>query len=336
MRRSTRATLVASLAALALLAPTAPVTPRHHRPPAAAPQAATAPPKSPIAVGCGGAVSSVDPDATRVGLQVLRSGGNAVDAAVATAAALGVTEPYSAGIGGGGYFVYYDAKSGKVRTIDGRETAPAAMPRDAFIDPETTGEPYTFTPELVTSGVSVGVPGTPPPGSARSTGGARAASRVADARRPARPRGLRRRPDLPPARPPTTRCGSTRSDPTRRLFLPRRRRARASARRSATPTSRAPTGCSPTSGLAPFYPASSPARSSRTVRRPPKTADTDLPVPPGYMTRGDLARYRVIDRRRPRSRATAATTSTAWRRPPPAAPRSARRSTSSSATTSPR
>ena len=51
-------------------------------------------------------------------------GGNAVDAAVAAAAALGVTEPYSAGIGGGGYFVYYNAKTGKVRTIDGRETAP--------------------------------------------------------------------------------------------------------------------------------------------------------------------------------------------------------------------
>ena len=48
-----------------------------------------------------------------------------MDAAVATAAALGVTEPYSAGIGGGGYFVYYDAKSRKVHTIDGRETAPA-------------------------------------------------------------------------------------------------------------------------------------------------------------------------------------------------------------------
>ncbi len=91
---------------------------------------------------------------------MLAHGGNAVDAAVATAAALGVTEPYSAGIGGGGYFVYYDASSGKVQTIDGRETAPAAMQPDAFIDPDT-GAPYPFTPDLVTSGVSVGVPGTP-------------------------------------------------------------------------------------------------------------------------------------------------------------------------------
>jgi gamma-glutamyltranspeptidase / glutathione hydrolase len=90
----------------------------------AAPQA---PSKDPVAIGSGGAVSSVDPYATEIGLDVLRRGGNAVDAAVATAAALGVTEPYSAGIGGGGFFVFYDARTGRIHTIDGRETAPAAM-----------------------------------------------------------------------------------------------------------------------------------------------------------------------------------------------------------------
>lgn len=109
--------------------------------------------------GTDGAVSSVDPSASRIGIEVLRRGGNAADAAVATAAALGVTEPYSAGIGGGGYFVYFDAATGRVSTIDGRETAPAGITPDAFIDP-ATGEPYNFTPELVSSGVSVGVPGT--------------------------------------------------------------------------------------------------------------------------------------------------------------------------------
>ncbi len=65
---------------------------------------------------------------------MLRDGGNAVDAAVAAAATLGVTEPFSAGIGGGGFFVYYDARSGEVHTIDGRETAPAAMRSDSFTE----------------------------------------------------------------------------------------------------------------------------------------------------------------------------------------------------------
>ncbi|HZX06471.1 gamma-glutamyltransferase [Kribbella sp.] len=119
---------------------------------------AQAPTREPVAVGYGGAVSSVDPNATNIGLDVLRRGGNAVDAAVATAAALGVTEPYSAGIGGGGYFVYYNAKRHKVFTIDGRETAPATMPSDAFMN-KATNQPYPFA-QLVTSGVSIGVPGT--------------------------------------------------------------------------------------------------------------------------------------------------------------------------------
>ena len=135
---------------------------RHPAPPraSAATSAAAKAPKKATSEGYGGAVSSVDPEATKIGLQVLKQGGNAVDAAVATAAALGLTEPFSAGIGGGGYFVVYNAEKGKVQTIDGRETAPKAMPTDAFIDP-ATGKPYNFTPELVTSGVSVGVPGTP-------------------------------------------------------------------------------------------------------------------------------------------------------------------------------
>jgi gamma-glutamyltranspeptidase/glutathione hydrolase len=117
------------------------------------------PAPTPTSVGTGGAVASVDADASRIGLEVLRHGGNAADAAVATAAALGVTEPYSAGIGGGGYFVHYDAETGEVSTIDGRETAPAGMTPDAFTNP-ATGQPYPFSPDLVSSGVSVGVPGT--------------------------------------------------------------------------------------------------------------------------------------------------------------------------------
>src|SRR5215207_3333900 len=101
--------------------------------------------KQPTAIGRGGAVSTVDATATRVGLRVLRRGGNAVDAAIAAAATLGVTEPYSSGIGGGGFLVYYDARSGKVRTIDGRETAPAATTEDTY-------RGLTFD-EAVTSGL---------------------------------------------------------------------------------------------------------------------------------------------------------------------------------------
>lgn len=125
---------------------------------AAAPPTTTAPPaKVPVAVGHGGAVASVDADASAVGIAVLRSGGNAVDAAIATAAALGVTEPYSAGIGGGGYFVYYDARSRRVHTIDGRETAPATATETLF---QENGLPIPFA-EGQTSGRGVGVPGTP-------------------------------------------------------------------------------------------------------------------------------------------------------------------------------
>ncbi|MFE9662483.1 gamma-glutamyltransferase [Streptomyces sp. NPDC005955] len=113
--------------------------------------------KVPVAVGHGGAVSSVDADASAAGIEVLRKGGNAVDAAVATAAALGVTEPYSAGIGGGGYFVYYDAESRTVRTLDGRETAPRSAGSGLFLE---DGRPIPFA-EAVTSGLAVGVPGTP-------------------------------------------------------------------------------------------------------------------------------------------------------------------------------
>jgi gamma-glutamyltranspeptidase / glutathione hydrolase len=114
--------------------------------------------KQPTATGTGGAVATVDLDASRVGMQVLRAGGNAVDATVAAAAALGVTEPYSCGIGGGGFMVIYDAESGSVSTIDSRETAPSAFEPDSFMDP-STGQPIPFE-ERVTSGLGVGVPGT--------------------------------------------------------------------------------------------------------------------------------------------------------------------------------
>ncbi|WP_052441307.1 gamma-glutamyltransferase [Streptacidiphilus anmyonensis] len=122
---------------------------------AAAPAAVPAP-KQPVATGTGGAVASVSAEATDIGIEVLRHGGNAVDAAVATAAALGVTEPYSSGIGGGGYFVYYDARSHRVSTLDGRETAPGTADQNLFVE---NGQPLDFW-TAVDSGRSVGVPGS--------------------------------------------------------------------------------------------------------------------------------------------------------------------------------
>src|SRR3954454_1514344 len=124
-------------------------------------RAGAAPPsaKEAVAVGTGGAVANVDPDATRAGIQILREGGNGVDAAVAANAVLGLTEPFVAGIGGGGFMVVYLAHEHRVITIDGRETAPQAFPQDAFIDP-ATAQPIPFFPQRVTSGMAVGVPGT--------------------------------------------------------------------------------------------------------------------------------------------------------------------------------
>src|SRR4051795_3893042 len=149
-RRRTTLLALTGLAAGVLAAAGGPAT-------ATAAEDAT-PEKRPLAIGTGGAVATVDPDATRVGLDVLAAGGNAADAAVAAAAALGVSEPYSAGIGGGGFLVYYDAATGKVSTIDGRETAPLAMGADAFLDDAGNALPFQ---EAVQSGLSVGTPGTP-------------------------------------------------------------------------------------------------------------------------------------------------------------------------------
>ena len=249
--------------------------------------------KTPTAYGWGGAVASVDPEATAAGLRVLRDGGNAVDAAVATAAALGVTEPYSAGIGGGGYFVYYDAKTRKVQTIDGRETAPKSMPSDAFIDP-ATGKPYNFTPELVTSGVSVGVPGTPATwqralqkwGRKSLASNLKPAITIAD-------RGF-----------VVDETFRSQTEQNRERF----------AAISSTAELYLPGGQAPAVGsvfrnpeLADTYRAIARGGAGvmyrgpiadeivQTVQNPPKVAGTALPVPKGYLQTSDLAAYRALD-----------------------------------------
>jgi len=112
--------------------------------------------KTPVATGTGGAVATISEKASAAALAILNGGGNAVDAAVAAAATLGVTDPFSCGIGGGGFMVVYLAKDKRVVTIDHRETAPASFSPSVFTE---NGKPMDFD-TAVASGASVGVPGT--------------------------------------------------------------------------------------------------------------------------------------------------------------------------------
>lgn len=250
-----------------------------------------APPKNPVAVGRGGAVSSVDPYASRIGRGVLARGGNAVDAAVAMAAALGVTEPYSAGIGGGGYFVFYNAETGKVTTIDGRETAPAAMETDAFIDPDT-GQPYPFSPDLVTSGVSVGVPGTP-------ATWARALNRwgTLSLRSALRPAAVLAREGFVVDE--TFRLQTEENaarfrtfEPTFDLFLDDGLPVVGSLFRN--PDLARTYERLGNRGTDWFYRGRLAAEIAATVQDPPLSGRTDLPAPPGSMTTADLAAYQAL------------------------------------------
>ena len=247
------------------------------------------------AVGKGGAVTSVDPYATRIGLQVLKEGGNAVDAAIATAAALGVTEPYSSGLGGGGFFVYYDAKKKKVKTLDGRETAPAAMKHDAFIDP-ATGKPYTFTPDLVTSGVSVGVPGTPATWQAALDrwGSMSLADVLAPATALAR-RGFKVDKTFNKQTDDNAERFNTFTS-TRKLFL-RHGKAPKVGSVLRNPDLADTYDLLAERGMSAFYRGALARELAKTVRKPPKTGRTDLPVPKGSMRAKDLAKYDVIQHR---------------------------------------
>lgn len=104
----------------------------------------------------GGVVSAADPRAAEAGLEMLRAGGSATDAAMAMMLALSVVEPQSSGIGGGGFLVHHDAASDTVDTLDGRETAPAAATSDRFLGPDGKPLPYA---QAFPGGSSVGVPG---------------------------------------------------------------------------------------------------------------------------------------------------------------------------------
>jgi len=112
--------------------------------------------KTPVATGSGGAVATISEKASQSALAILNKGGNAIDAAVAAAATLGVTDPFSCGIGGGGFMVIYLARDRRVITIDHRETAPASFTPAVF---QQDGAPIDFD-TAVASGAAVGVPGT--------------------------------------------------------------------------------------------------------------------------------------------------------------------------------
>ncbi|WP_426196837.1 gamma-glutamyltransferase [Massilia sp. DWR3-1-1] len=118
--------------------------------------APTALAKTPLATGTGGAVATISAAASQSAMTILNGGGNAIDAAVAAAATLGVTDPFSCGIGGGGFMVIYLAKQQRVVTIDSREMAPAAFTPAVFLQ---DGKPIDFD-SAVASGAAVGVPGT--------------------------------------------------------------------------------------------------------------------------------------------------------------------------------
>lgn len=104
-----------------------------------------------------GMVSTSNRYATLAGIEVLRQGGNAIDAAAAVQFVLNVAEPYASGIGGGLFMMVYLAETGEVIAIDGREEAPAGYTPDVFLN--ENGEPIPFF-ERATGGNSVGVPGT--------------------------------------------------------------------------------------------------------------------------------------------------------------------------------
>ncbi|MDP2215340.1 gamma-glutamyltransferase family protein [Phenylobacterium sp.] len=101
-------------------------------------------------------VAAANPLAVEAGLEILRAGGSAVDAAVAVQAVLGLVEPQSSGLGGGAFLVHYDAETGAVSAYNGRETAPAAATPDMFLNAE--GKPLPFV-QVLLSGRSTGAPG---------------------------------------------------------------------------------------------------------------------------------------------------------------------------------
>jgi gamma-glutamyltranspeptidase/glutathione hydrolase len=113
---------------------------------------------SQVASGRGGAVAAAEENAARTGIEILKKGGNAADAAVAVAFALAVTWPEAGNLGGGGFWISRDAK-GKTLAVDFREVGPRTARRDLFIKPGKGGEPPSSTEGPLASGVPGSVDG---------------------------------------------------------------------------------------------------------------------------------------------------------------------------------
>jgi gamma-glutamyltranspeptidase/glutathione hydrolase len=113
-------------------------------------------PTAPEATGTRFMVATADPAASEAAMAMLRRGGSAVDAAVAAQAVLGLVEPQSSGLGGGGFLLHWDGVTHKLTALDGRETAPKSARGDLFLDKD--GKPLDFRMAAL-SGRSVGVPG---------------------------------------------------------------------------------------------------------------------------------------------------------------------------------
>ena len=101
-------------------------------------------------------IAAANPHAARAGLEVLRAGGSAVDAAIAAQLVLNVVEPQSSGIGGGGFLMHFSAASGAIDAFDGREIAPASATADMFMNADGSRRKFF---DVVPGGLSVGVPG---------------------------------------------------------------------------------------------------------------------------------------------------------------------------------
>lgn len=113
--------------------------------------------RQPVDTGHGGAVATISHHASLAAMEILNAGGNAIDAAVAAAATLGVTDPFSCGIGGGGFMLIYSAKDRRVIAIDHREVAPASFHPGVFLNADGSAMDWKAA---VPNGLSVGVPGT--------------------------------------------------------------------------------------------------------------------------------------------------------------------------------